>query len=367
MIAKIYIEGVIGEDVVLLDVIRQFKSFKNPESIEVHINSVGGSVDVGQSIFLYLRNLEVPVKTVGHMAYSIAASIFMAGDIREVPAGADRIMIHMPFAQGANGSSKDLESLSKQLKAIEIEFVKFYSTYTAVDEDTVRSLLENEQFLTAQEAYDLGIATVVSTPLAAVAYYNEDNTKITNVIMKNADKLMVALKSFLKPEEALFVALVLQDANGIEIDFPEVAEDATPEIGDKAQVDNKPAEGEYVSPEGAKWVFENGSLMEVIPAEAAPEDAPVEEAAVVEQPEASYAEVLEEMFSRAKLEITKEMTAKFEAISKENKDLNAEIISLKKLIGSSDVDVADVDAPNPVQLSAKFNRAAQILNSRKRK
>ena len=55
--ATIYINGVIGEDTKLLDVIRQFKSFSNATEVEVQIDSVGGCVDTGMSIFNYLRNL----------------------------------------------------------------------------------------------------------------------------------------------------------------------------------------------------------------------------------------------------------------------------------------------------------------------
>ena len=243
MLAKIYITGVIGEDVSLLDVMRQYKSFSNPTSVEVIIDSVGGSVDVGQSIFSYLRNLQIPVKTYAKRAYSIASVIFMAGDEREVEQGQERLMIHFPFVQNASGGSKELEDLTKQLKALESDFIKFYGIYTGIDADTIKTLLENETFLSGDDAFDLGFATTVSIPLAAVAYYTPEEINDTktnkNVIMKNAEKLIKALQVFVSPKEVPteIVALVLQDANGIEITFPAVADDAMPEVGDTATVD----------------------------------------------------------------------------------------------------------------------------------
>jgi len=383
MIAKIYVDGVIGEDTTLLDVVRQFKSYQNPESIEVHINSVGGSVDTGQAIFSFLRNAGLPVHTIAHMAYSIAATIFMAGDEREVPEGADRLMIHMPFVQNATGNSSDLDSLVKHLKSIESEFVKFYSTYTNVDEDTVRNLLENEQFLSSDEAFELGLATLISVPFKAVAFFDkEDSKKETinkNVIMKNAELLIAALKTFVKGKEDV-VALVLQDANGVEINFPDRMEDEVVEVGDKAEIDGQPASGEVVMPDGSTLVFENGILSEVKPAEGEGEEE-VEEAAEAnadevegdveveveanegEESDLDFEVLLEELFNKAKEDLSVEIAG----LTKINEDLSAEIVSLKKLIGSGDVEVEKKETNYGATKFTKMERAAQILNSRKRK
>lgn len=380
MANRIYISGIIGEDVTLMSVISQVRNFTPlTGELEVVIDSVGGSVDVGEQIFNYLKGLENPVKTIAIRAYSIAAHIFMAGDVRAVEKGEDRLMIHMPFVQNATGRRRDLEDITKHLKSIEDSFVKFYQGYIKADDSTVRSLLENETFISADEAFDLGLATVLEIPYKAVAFLDEGTNKEDNqnTIMKNAKELIAAMTAFLKPDSANTVALVLQDANGTEINFPDVAEDAMPEVGDRAEIDNSPANGEYVSPEGATWVFENGALTEVRPAEAPEGEETAEEVAEVteEVTEEVNAEVeedfdfeklLEELFAKAKNEVKLEMETTIQAMNKTNTDLNAEVVALKKLIGSDELNVEQNEKVES-KLPKGMARASAILNARKRK
>ena len=130
-----------------------------------------------------------------------------------------------------------------------------------------------------------------------------------------------------KPET---VALVLQDANGVEIDFIELAEGDTPEVGAKAEIDGKPAEGEHVSPDGTKWVFEGGELKEIVPAET--EEAPAEEAPVEAKEEEIDIQALVD-------QITKNSVEAIQAKMQENLNAQAtEMKELKKLIGSKEIE-----------------------------
>lgn len=378
MINRIYISGIIGEEVTLMSVISQVRSLGTFEGeLEVVIDSVGGHVEVGEQIYSYLKGLENPIKTIAKRAYSIAAHIFMAGDVREVEEGEEVLMIHMPFVQNATGRRKDLESIAKSLKAIEDDFVKFYSGYIKTDISTVRSLLENETFISGSEAVDLGLATSLIIPFKAVAFYSEstNQTDNQNIIMKNVDKLMAALKSFVSTEEKTeVVALVLQDANGVEINFTDV-EDSIPEVGDHAEIEGSPAEGEYVSPEGATWIFEKGELKEIKPAEEVEEDekpegeveveTEVETEAVAEEEEISFEELLEQLFAKAKEGAKAEMAVTIEAMAKTNESLSAEVVSLKKLIGSDELNV-ETNEKLVGKKEKGAARAAQILNARKR-
>jgi len=339
--ATIYINGVIGEDSKLLDVIRQFKSFQNPTEVSVHIDSVGGCVDTGMSIFNYLRNLNIPVTTIAKQAYSIAASIYMAGDVRIVSEGEAKLMIHMPFAT-VQGGSKYLDEVSKELKSMENDFVKFYSTYTSIDEQAVRDLLENETFISGAEAYALGLATQIEVPLKAVAYYNSDEEENKQKEMSKTQKFMNALNAFFNEVEVK--ALVIQDANANEINFKDLAEDAEPQVGDKAEDgEGKPVEGEVVLTDGSTWIFEGGELKEIVPAEEVEEEeVPVEETeeeVVAEETVEAVAEVVEEEFDVEALvaTLTETISAKITAeLKEENDGLKTEIKALKKLVGSEE-------------------------------
>jgi ATP-dependent protease ClpP protease subunit len=325
MKAIINIQGVVGEEVTLLGVIRQYKGYKNPTEVEVIIDSQGGCVNTGLSIFKFLRNLELPITTKASRAYSIAASIFMAGDIRLLEAGQNRFMIHMPWGQMA-GNSKDFEAVSGQLKDIEDNFTKFYSEYMSVDEDTVRRLLDNETFLSSKEATEMSIATGTYSSLKAVAYYNDELIKENekSTIMTKTEKFLKAFAEFMggsQEENPILKALVLQDANGEEISFPELDENETPEVGSK--VDGR--EGEILMPDGSKVIVEDGEVKEIIPA-------PEEEDATDVDAEANADEVdYKAMLTEFKASILSEIKAE----NKEEKEsLQAEIKALRKEIGS---------------------------------
>ena len=126
MIAKIYVKGEIGVDCTLLSVMAQFGAFENPVAVEVYIDSLGGGVAEGNAIYDYLKKLPIPVKTIATRAYSIAANVFMAGEIREVQAGSDKLMIHFPFVQKFSGRAPDLAEMSKVMKNLENEMLSFH-------------------------------------------------------------------------------------------------------------------------------------------------------------------------------------------------------------------------------------------------
>lgn len=329
MIAQVHITGIIGQDVFLKDVLRQLASYSKYDSIEVIIDTPGGEVSEGMAIYSFLRKSGKSITTVAKRAWSIGSIIFCAGDRRIVENTTEPILIHNPWGS-ISGNSADFADMAKSLKGIENDFVKFYSTIIKADEDSIRRLLDQETFLSADEALALGFATEIKGAVKAVAFLDNDITKES--IMSKATKLLQALKNFVAPQ-----ALILQDATGAEVNFPELAEDAIPAVGDIAEMNGSPAEGEIVMPDGSTFVFEGGQLMEIIPAEAESEETTEDESADIEM-------LIKQMFEKAKADALAEAKAERDAeinsmkalYSKQLEDLNGEIVALKKLIGSED-------------------------------
>lgn len=272
MKATIYIEGVIGEETTLLDVIRQFKSFEDVTEVEVVINSVGGDVDEGRAIYSYLKGLGegMIVTTVAKKAYSIAAQIFAAGTIRQAEAGDDKVMIHCPWI-AAEGNADELEWYAEALRGLEKEFVGFYSTLLDIDKDAVQELLNAETYMSGQEAVDIGLATELKEmKLKAVALVKEKKSK-TKSKKKMSDKkeaksLIHAFAKLLGVDLAAKAELKVQDATGEEIVFPDLDEGDTPAIGDSATLGGSAiADGEYIIPSlaDAIYVFAGGVVTEI--------------------------------------------------------------------------------------------------------
>lgn len=261
MIGNIYITGEIGVEASLLDVMAQVKKLpESVQSLKVTINSVGGFVDVGFDIFNYLRSLGKPIETVGTgIVASIATVIFMAGSTRTVAPNTE-FMIHLPWTE-AMGNADELERYAKELRACEKQLLDFYKKELNLSEEALQPLLRDESWLTQDQLETLGFTTSQPIPVVAKAYYNSK----TNKSMTEDDKgyfngIFARLEKLLKPKPK---NKVVQDATGAELDFTDLADDATIEVGATATIDGAPAEGEYTMPDGAVYVFSAGELTEI--------------------------------------------------------------------------------------------------------
>lgn len=365
--ATIYINGVIGEDTSLIDVIRQYKSFDNPNSLEVIIDSVGGFVSVGESIYNYLKALPLPVTTIAkNECYSIASYIFLAGDTRLMYDDAT-LMIHLPWAS-VDGDADQLTTVAKELKELEKTLSSFYASYTSIDADTITALLKNETYLSAQEAVEMGFSHSIKSNLKAVAMLTNKEEK-EKLKMSKTKQFLKALSEFFGDENSEPMNLVIQDANGDEINFTELEEDAEPQprtdevAGDKAvDADGKPIEGERVANDGSTWVFETGELVQVVPSETEEETEVEEETETVE---ASAEEIEEEEFNIEELMKALEDSL-FAKLQKDNDDLKSEIKALKKLVGSEDAEVSPQNQSTNTNQITNLPKGIQgLINLRK--
>lgn len=273
MKATIYISGIIGEETTLTDVIRQFKSYEEPTEVEVKIHSEGGNVEQGDSIYDYLNGLkkEMLVNTYATKAYSISAKIFSVGENRIVEDVDKAVMIHFAWAE-VKGKAEKLELVAEALREMEDDFASYYSEFLAVDEDTARNLLDNDTFISGSEAVELGFATELKSATKAVAQYDSNiNLKTSKMSKKSkTQKLIAAFAAFLGSDEVEVNALVLQDSNGTEIDFPDLESGDTPKAGDAGTIDGEPVpDGEYIMPslEDVTVVFADGKISEIKEAE----------------------------------------------------------------------------------------------------
>lgn len=127
------------------------------ENINIHINSGGGSVFGGIAIYNMLRrNNAHKTVYVDGLAASIASVIMMAGDEIVMPKNAT-VMIHKPSAsyffttKNADDLRKDAESLDTCQEAI----MQTYMTKAKVDKKEIEQKVNDETWLTGEEAAEL--------------------------------------------------------------------------------------------------------------------------------------------------------------------------------------------------------------------
>lgn len=128
--------------------------------VTVRINSMGGSVSEGLAIYNQLTDFPGEVETiVDGFACSIASVIFMAGTKRIVPESS-LVMIHNAWSS-AVGDANAMRKAAELLEKVTTPSINIYQSKTGLDESYIKSLMDNETWLTSKECFDLRFATAV--------------------------------------------------------------------------------------------------------------------------------------------------------------------------------------------------------------
>lgn len=126
------------------------------EDIELTINSYGGLVDMGNEIYTALRSYSGHVTANVVMAGSAASIIAMSADTVAIsPVG--QIMIHN-VATDSSGDYHDMDKASEMLQKANHSLANAYVSKTGKTKDEVLALMDEETWLTAEEAVKNGFA-----------------------------------------------------------------------------------------------------------------------------------------------------------------------------------------------------------------
>ncbi len=191
--ADVYLDGVIGEDVMAADIREQLALAKGAP-VNVHINSEGGSVTEGMAIYSALRSY-AGKKTgiVEGIAASMASLVLMACDERRVTKGAF-VMIHSPSG-GAKGTADELAHAAELLGKIRSEMLDIYESATGMLRAELEKLVDYETYFTAEEAVASGFADSVTGDDARI--------QLDAVARLNPKKLPEALRALAQKESPM--------------------------------------------------------------------------------------------------------------------------------------------------------------------
>ena len=165
------------------------------ESINVRINSGGGSVIEGYGIFSAIRAINTPVNTIIEgIAASIAGVIAMAGTTRSI-SDFGRLMIHDPSFGASRPNNKQqaaLDSIKDSLKTI-------LSNNSSLDLEEISELMSNETWFNAEDAKAFGFVDEVFSTQREVS--NEctilDVQNIANDLHDNNTNLETTINNML--------------------------------------------------------------------------------------------------------------------------------------------------------------------------
>jgi ATP-dependent Clp protease protease subunit len=293
MIGHIYIKGQIGsfegvKGIELIDLITQVQRQKAAEAFFVYVDSPGGSIDVGDDMYTYLKSLPQRITTVGiGMVASIATKPMLAGDERIMIQGQSDLMIHNPWADNVRGDAEDLMSAAERIRAEEDKLIDFYSEATGISREGLDALMKSETYLTPEKALELGFITKViaasemvalgmvlptaqiqEAKLKALAFKTTDT--MTKKIEEKIDLLINGMAKLFKGEEKK-LAMVVSDSNGVSLDIKKAdgTEIDKPAEGDIVSANGTPAEGSYILPDmGITIVVKAGVITSITDAAA---------------------------------------------------------------------------------------------------
>ena len=139
-----------------------FLEAENPDQpINMYINSEGGSVYDGLSVYDVMQYIKCPVATyVTGMAASMGSFIAQAGTpgMRYLLPRAIT-MIHQP-SSGTRGKVSDMEVDLKESLRIKRQMTELYVKHNSrgINYETFEKLMDRDRWLTAPEALELGLA-----------------------------------------------------------------------------------------------------------------------------------------------------------------------------------------------------------------
>jgi ATP-dependent Clp protease protease subunit len=131
---------------------------ENPtKEISMYINSPGGEVVAGMSIYDTMQYIRPKVSTlVCGMAASMGSVIAVGGEKgMRYSLPNSEIMIHQPSG-GMQGMAEDILISARHIEATRERLYHLYMKHTGQDYDTIRTALDRDKWMTPQEAKDWG-------------------------------------------------------------------------------------------------------------------------------------------------------------------------------------------------------------------
>ena len=148
-----------------------FLESENPDKdISLYINSPGGSISAGMSIYDTMQFIKPDVSTlcIG-MAASMGAFLLQAGAKgKRFALPNSTVMIHQPLG-GFQGQATDIEIHAKYILSLRQQLYALMSKHTGRDVEEIARDSERDNFMPAEEAKAYGLIDQVLTSRASIA------------------------------------------------------------------------------------------------------------------------------------------------------------------------------------------------------
>ena len=178
--ADIYIYDEIGYwGITAVDFADQLRELGAVSTINLHINSPGGSVFDGIAIYNLLKNHKATITAyIDGLAASMGSVIPMAADRIVMPENAI-MMIHNPWG-GASGDAEEMRKTADILDKIKSSLMSVYIARTGKTEDEISDIMNAETWYTGAEAVAAGFADELAPSLDIAASFDLERYGFSN-------------------------------------------------------------------------------------------------------------------------------------------------------------------------------------------
>lgn len=243
--------------------------------IDIRLHCDGGSVTEGWAIYDRLRQTgkEITATVEGNCASMATIVLMAAPKERRRAYESAHICVHnpwmCPWEFGDAVTADDLAKYEADLRAEQQKMVDLYVERCGCSREEIQSLMDEDKYIDAERARELGIIGEIVPPVSAAKRTNYNKKGMEKQVTIKAsvfDRILakLGLKSLEDFEQVEMKGMDLNTASG---DILTVERDeGEPQVGDKASPD-----GEWLMPDGVTIVVENGVIVEIRPKEDAPE------------------------------------------------------------------------------------------------
>lgn len=249
------------------------------EELIVGIHSFGGSCVTAFGIFNQLRRFAKDYKIklttrIDGYCCSAGVTIFLAGDKRIGNSYAEPF-VHNARVDSEETTASDALSIAEALSKSDSQIAQLYASRTKISADKALELMNSDTWISPEECMELGFYTELEDVFVAdrevFNSLKSERLKFNNKMSKESNSSL--LKNIVNMANKLLGKdvqnKIVLTATAEELDFYEIAEDATPVVGDKATFGGNPAgesnDGLYVLASGETYRFEGEELVEIIP------------------------------------------------------------------------------------------------------
>ena len=142
-----------------------FLEAENPEKdINLYINSPGGVITAGMSIYDTMQYIKADVSTICMgQACSMGAFLLSAGaKVKRICLPNSRVMIHQPLG-GYQGQATDIQIHAQEILKVKSRMNELMAQHTGKSIEEIERDTERDRFLSANEALEYGLVDKVYT------------------------------------------------------------------------------------------------------------------------------------------------------------------------------------------------------------